>query len=123
MEILQINNLSFKYSQADKNAIENIDLSINSGEFVVMCGESGCGKSTMLRMLKREVKPYGETSGSIIYNGVDLEKIEKRASASEIGLVLQNPETQIVPDYVWRELAFGLENLGVEQNQIRRTVA
>lgn len=123
MEILQINNLSFKYSQADKNAIENIDLSINSGEFVVMCGESGCGKSTLLRMLKREVKPYGETSGSIIYNGVDLEKIEKRASASEIGLVLQNPETQIVTDYVWRELAFGLENLGVESNQIRRTVA
>lgn len=123
MEILQIKNLTFRYPEADKNALESVSLSVKTGEFSVICGESGCGKSTLLKMLKRELSPYGEGSGEILYNGTPLEKTDDRTAASEIGFVLQDPESQIVTDTVWHELAFGLESLGEDTGVIRRRVA
>lgn len=123
MEILQIENLSFKYPDAERNAISDINLSVKEGEFIVLCGESGCGKSTLLKLIKKELAPYGEKSGEILYNGCSLDKTDERTSASETGFVLQNPEAQIVTDTVWHELAFGLESLGLEAPVIRRRVA
>ncbi len=122
MEILKIENLSFKYPTSDVNAISDINLTINSGEFIVVCGESGCGKTTLLKLLKRELAPFGEQEGKIIYNGKDIKNLTERESASEIGYVLQNPDSQIVTDKVWHELSFGLENLGVPTSIIRRRV-
>lgn len=123
MEILQIKNLTFRYPQAEKIALQDVSLSVKSGEFAVICGESGCGKSTLLKLLKRELSPYGEKSGKIIYNGTPLSEIDDRTSAADIGFVLQNPESQIVTDAVWHELAFGLESLGLGIQTIRRRVA
>lgn len=122
MEILHIENLSFRYPKAEKYAIENINLSINSGEFIVVCGESGCGKTTLLKLLKKELAPAGEKSGKVFYNGLSQDELDDKVSAAEIGYVLQNPDSQIVTDKVWHELAFGLENLGIPTETIRRRV-
>ena len=122
MEILHIEDLSFRYPRAEKEALEHIHLQINSGEFVVICGESGCGKTTLLRLLKRELAPSGEKKGRILYCGTEQGELSERTAAAEIGYVLQNPDNQIVTDKVWHELSFGLENLGVPTDVIRRRV-
>lgn len=122
MEILRIENLSFRYPNAKSNAIDGVSLSINDGDFVVVCGESGCGKTTLLKLLKSELAPVGEKSGKIFYRGKEQEMLDPKSSASQIGYVLQNPDNQIVTDKVWHELAFGLENMGVDSDIIRRRV-
>lgn len=122
MEILRVENLSFKYPATQSKALDGISFSVNSGEFIVLCGQSGCGKTTLLKMLKKELSPAGEKTGNVFYNGVLQQEFESAASASEIGYVFQNPENQIVTDKVWHELAFGLENMGIESDVIRRRV-
>ncbi len=122
MEILHIENLTFSYPFTNKNALDGVNLSVNSGEFIVICGESGCGKTTLLKMMKPDLTPYGEITGSVMYNGEDIFTADRKITSSEIGFVLQNPESQIVTDKVWKELAFGLENIGVPRNKIRLRV-
>lgn len=119
MELLQVENLSFRYPKAEQNALEEIGFSVQSGEFIVLCGPSGCGKTTLLRLLKKELSPAGEMSGQITYQGAPQEAL---VDAGAIGFVQQNPESQIVTDKVWHELAFGLENMGVPTEVIRRRV-
>lgn len=114
MEQLRIENLTFRYAGAERNALEDVSLSVRSGEFLAICGESGCGKTTLLRLLKPELAPAGERSGTIDAGG--------KQTPGTIGFVLQNPDNQIVTDRVWHELAFGLENLGVPTEIIRRRV-
>ncbi|MBQ7354002.1 MAG: ABC transporter ATP-binding protein, partial [Clostridia bacterium] len=120
MEILQIENLSFRYPKAEHNALTDVTLSINRGELVVVCGQSGCGKTTLLRLLKKELAPAGEQVGSVRYCGTPVGELEDRTSAAEIGFVMQDPESQIVTDRVWHELVFGAENLGIPSDVIRR---
>lgn len=122
MEILQIRNLSFKYPVSEQKALDGIDISVRKGEFLLLCGASGCGKTTLLRLLKREIAPYGQKSGEILFGGTSVDELGEAESASQIGFVGQDPEEQIVTDKVWHELAFGLENLGVEKESIRRRV-
>ncbi len=123
MEILKIKDLSFAYPQAEKNTIENISFSVESGEFVALIGATGSGKSTLMRLLKREIMPMGTFSGEIRYQGQPIEEVDVKIAACKIGYVMQRPEQQIVTDRVWHELAFGLENMGLPQNVIRRRVA
>ncbi|MGE8203802.1 ABC transporter ATP-binding protein [Heyndrickxia sp. NPDC080065] len=123
MALIEVKNLTFQYPLQSQKALDDISLSIEEGEFVVFCGSSGCGKSTFLRQLKKELTPHGETSGDIYYKGALLEHLDSHRSASEIGFVMQNPENQIVTDKVWHELAFGLESLGFSTMEIRRRVA
>lgn len=122
MELLQVKNLSFKYPNTEKNALENINFSVDKGSFVLLCGKSGCGKTTLLKMIKKEISPFGEKLGEIFYNNKNLDDIDEITSVSKIGLVGQNPDEQIVTDKVWHELAFGLENLGVKTEKIRLRV-
>lgn len=122
MEILHIEDLSFKYPKSENNAVDHADLNVNSGEFIVVCGESGCGKTTLLKLLKKELAPAGEKSGHIFYKGIEQEQLDEKTASAEIGYVLQNPDNQIVTDKVWHELAFGLENMGVTTETIRRRV-
>ena len=119
METLTVKNLNFSYPDAASPALENISFSVRDGEFIVLCGESGCGKTTLLRLLKRELAPAGEISGEISLFGKPQSELDERASASEIGYVMQNPEAQIVTDKVWHELSFGMEGLGFESEKIR----
>lgn len=123
MAFLQIENLSFSYPNTKERALESVNLDIKEGEFVLVCGVSGCGKSTLLRHIKREITQHGSKTGTVYYRGVDIDKLDQRIAASEIGFVMQDPETQLVTDTVWHELAFGLENLGLSTSEIRRKVA
>ncbi len=122
MELFRIENLNFQYPTADHKTLEAISLTIQSGDFIVVCGQTGCGKTTFLKMLKRELTPHGEISGDIYYNGTRFDQVDAKTAASEIGYVLQNPENQVVTDKVWHELAFGLENMGLPTAVIRRRV-
>lgn len=123
MALIDIKNLSFTYPLQQNKALDNISLSIDKGEFVLICGETGCGKSTLIRQIKSDIAPFGGLKGQIYYDNIPLEDLDKRKSSSEIGYVMQNPDNQIVTDKVWHELAFGLENLGIKSPIIRRRVA
>lgn len=123
MDIIQIKNLSFAYPDTKVKALNNINLDIKESEFLVICGQSGCGKTTLLRNLKKEIAPYGDLTGSIHYKGFHRDQLDSKTSATEIGFVLQDPENQIVTDTVWHELAFGLENIGSPTPVIRRRIA
>lgn len=123
MEILRFEDLSFTYAGADKKAIENVSFSVNKGEFVLLCGQSGCGKTTLMRLVKKQAAPSGEKQGKIFVFEKDSETLDLRESAEKIGYVLQDPDKQIVCDKVWHELAFGLENLGENSDVIRRRTA
>ncbi len=123
MECFKIQNLNFTYPDVNKAALAEINISINSGEFVTICGQSGCGKTTLLRLLKPAISPVGERSGSIYFDGKPLTELDARRQAAEIGFVMQSPDNQIVCDKVWHELAFGAENLGLPNSKIRARVA
>ena len=123
MEILRVDGLKFSYPNQLKKALNNINFSIDEVDFVLICGESGCGKSTLLRHLKPELSPHGQVSGDIYYYSQKINDYSSKQLASEIGYVLQNPDSQIVTDKVWHELAFGLENMGLDTQSIRLRVA
>lgn len=111
MSVMDIKGLTFAYPNG-KEILHGIDLAIGEGEFVLLCGPSGCGKTTLLRCMKAEIAPIGEQKGSVT-----------KRPAKEIGYVFQNPDNQIVTDTVRHELAFGLENIGLPTEVIRRRVA
>lgn len=123
MEIYKIKDLSFAYPNSEGDVLKNINLSVKSGEFITLGGKSGCGKTTLLRLLKSSVSPYGKLKGSILYNNEPINSVPARKQASQIGFVLQNPDNQIVTDKVWHELAFGLESLGYTTQKIRTRVS
>lgn len=122
MEIFAVKNLTFCYAGSDKKAIDGLCLKIEQGDFVVVAGASGSGKTTLLKMLKPQLAPCGLQSGTIDFFGSPLAERSQMQTATEIGFVAQNPESQIVTDKVWRELAFGLENLAVEKSVILRRI-
>lgn len=122
MEILALKDLSFTYPDG-KNVLKDVSFSLREGEFALLCGSTGSGKSTLLRLLKRHIAPLGERGGEISLLGRREDELGDREAASAVGFVNQRPEEQIVCDKVWHELAFGLENMGLEQGEIRRRVA
>ena len=122
MALLEIKNLSFKYNVNNKYALNNISLLVEEGEFICLSGESGCGKTTLLRLIKNVCSPKGVLEGEINFLDTDVRKLSVKDN-SMIGFVYQNPENQIVTDTVWHELAFGLENLGYDNQTIRKRVA
>lgn len=123
MAHFKIENLSFSYPQKDKKVLDHIDLEIHKGEYIVLCGSNGCGKTTLLRHLKSVLAPHGKTEGAIYFEGVPLDKVSLRDQSMKIGYVMQDPDAQIVTDKVWHELAFGLESLGYDVRTMRMRVA
>ena len=124
MAHFQIKDLSFSYpTTKGKKSLDGVNLSIEKGEYVVLCGKSGSGKTTLLRQLKSVLAPHGKKTGEILFNGAPIEKVSQRDQSAKIGYVMQNPDDQIVTDKVWHELAFGLESLGCDQKTMRARVA
>ena len=123
MEQIQIRNLSFSYPDSGVDCLKDVSLSIEKGEFVLLCGTSGCGKTTLLRHLKSVLTPRGIRSGAVLFRGTPLDQVPLAGQSQAIGFVMQNPDDQIVTDKVWHELAFGLENLGVPRDVIGTRVA
>ncbi|MBP3477937.1 MAG: ATP-binding cassette domain-containing protein [Oscillospiraceae bacterium] len=124
MAHFEIKDLSFSYPTAKgKKSLDNVSLTIEKGEYIVLCGKSGSGKTTLLRQLKSVLAPHGKKAGEILFNGMPIEKVSQRDQSAKIGYVMQNPDDQIVTDKVWHELAFGLESLGCDQKTMRSRVA
>ncbi|MFJ8530278.1 ABC transporter ATP-binding protein [Bacillus sp. NPDC094106] len=119
----EIKNLSFTYNDESVQALTHISLSVSQGEFIVLAGRSGCGKTTLLKHLKKELLPIGERAGNVYYDGVSLQEISDLLSAQEVGMVFQNPENQLVMDTVIQELAFSLENVGLASHVIQKRIA
>ncbi len=123
MAHVTVKNLSFTYPDAERKALSDLSLTIESGAFITLMGATGSGKSTFLRLLKPELRQNGTLSGEILFDGADMMSLSSKDSAARIGYVAQNPEEQIVTDKVWHELAFTLENLGAPHSQIARRIA
>ncbi len=118
--MIEIKNLVYEYEEADHPAVDGVDLAIEKGEFLAVLGHNGSGKSTMAKCLNGLFQP---TRGDVIVDGMntkveeDIWKIRARA-----GMVFQNPDNQIVATVVEEDVAFGAENLAVEQGELRRRV-
>ncbi len=121
--LIQIKNLSFYYEneEGDKyKAIDDFNLDIKKGEFVVIIGHNGSGKSTLSKNMNAILKP---TEGDIIVNGMNTKDADKMWDIRQTaGMVFQNPDNQIVATIVEEDVAFGPENLGIEPAEIRRRV-
>lgn len=121
--IIEFNDFSFSYSGSDRLALEDISLKIVEGTINLIIGKSGSGKTSLLKMLKTNLMPAGKYSGKVSFKGQEISQMDQRSQTENIGFVSQNPDNQIVTDTVWHELAFGLENLGLQNSSIRSRVA
>ncbi|MDI3528328.1 MAG: energy-coupling factor transport system ATP-binding protein [Thermoanaerobacter sp.] len=120
-----IKDLTFRYKdQKERNAIENINLEIEKGEFVVIMGPSGAGKSTLAQCLNGLIPHFtkGHYSGDVIVKGIKVEETRVSKMAKEIGLVFQDFESQLFSTNTRLEIAFGPENFGVEREEIQRRI-
>ena len=120
---LEVEDYSFTYASSKVKALDGITFSLRKGSFAALCGVSGSGKSTLLRAFKPELAVAGEASGTIRVLGDDPYELSPVESATRVGFVMQDPENQIVTDTVWHELAFGLENIGMDVDTMHRRVA
>lgn len=120
---IEVQGLSFAYPGAGAPVLEGLDWRVPQGAFALLVGGTGSGKSTLLSLLKPEIAPAGERTGDARVLGENVADMDVRASAERVGYVFQDPENQIVCETVWHEMAFGLENLGLARDEMRRRVA
>lgn len=120
---IEVRGLSFAYPGVKAPVLEGLDWRVSQGAFALLVGGTGSGKSTLLSLLKPEIAPAGERTGDARVLGENVADMDVRASAERVGYVFQDPENQIVCETVWHEMAFGLENLGVSRDEMRRRVA
>ena len=122
MGYFKIENVNYKYPLEDKQALKNINIEIKKGEFWAVIGKNGSGKTTFCNMLRRFVPDFykGELKGKITLEDKELKDYSQKELVQKIGFVFQNPFTQIsgVKDTVFDEIAYGLENLGLDKGEI-----
>lgn len=123
MALFAFEELTFRYPEAPRDALRDASVAIEPGQFVLVCGQSGCGKTTLLRQFKSALAPHGNQSGRVLFDGVPLADVPEREQVARIGFVMQDPDAQIVTDKVWHELAFVLESLGCDERTMRLRVA
>jgi energy-coupling factor transporter ATP-binding protein EcfA2 len=128
MSALEFGDVSFSYPATDAEpypapVLEHVSLVVPEGAFALLTGSTGSGKSTLLRLAKPEVTPAGTLVGHVLAFDRDVRTLSPVESAQTVGLVFQSPDSQIVCDTVWHEMAFGLENLGTPVAEMRRRVA
>lgn len=120
---IEVRGLSFAYPGAAAPVLEDLDWAVPQGAFALLVGGTGSGKSTLLSLLKPEIAPAGELAGELRVLGESVADMDVRTSAERVAYVFQDPENQIVCETVWHEMAFGLENLGLARDEMRRRVA
>ena len=122
MGYFKIENVNYKYPLEEKQALKNINIEIKKGEFWAVIGKNGSGKTTFCNMLRRFVPDFykGELTGTITLEDKELKDYSQKELVQKIGFVFQNPFTQIsgVKDTVFDEIAYGLENLGLDKGEI-----
>ena len=122
--MIEIKNLSFRYSMNDDYTLKNINLSVHKGECILLCGKSGCGKSTLLKTINGIIAEFcnGEIDGSIKVCGMNTFETEIYKISEKVGSVFQNPKTQFYTTNTTDEIAFCLENYGVERMKINEKI-
>ncbi|KYC46669.1 MAG: putative ABC transporter ATP-binding protein [Candidatus Methanofastidiosum methylothiophilum] len=122
--MIEIKNLHFKYHSQTEEVLKGIDLIINKGEFVSIIGPSGCGKSTLCLTLNGIIPKTisGDFSGDVFVDGINTKDQEVSEFSRRVGMILQNPESQLFAMTVEEELAFGPENLAVPREEIENIV-
>ena len=120
--MIKIENLSFSYGKSPGPALRDVSLEIGDGEFVVLAGPSGGGKSSLCRALNGLIPHFygGTITGRVTVDGVETIKSSTRELAERVGFVFQDPENQLVSLDVEREVAFGLENLALPRDLIAK---
>ena len=121
--VIEATGFSFAYPASAEATVGPLDWSVSQGAFQLLVGSTGCGKTTLLRCCKPSLAPAGEQVGSLSVLGRAPADFSVREGAMDVGFVAQNPDTQIVCDTVWHELAFGLENIGMPRDAMRRRIA
>lgn len=123
--MIQLKNISYTYPAGSSSGeLKNISLTIPEGEFVVLCGRSGCGKTTVTRLMNGLIPHFyeGELTGDVIVNGVRIKETELSETARFIGSVFQNPKSQFFHADTTGELAFGCENQAIAREEIRKRI-
>ena len=124
MAIIETKNLTYTYPGGTKPSISDVSIRIEKGEFTLVTGPSGCGKTTLCRCFNGLIPHFyqGEMKGKITVAGLDVSEHPTYELAKHLGLVFQNPENQLFALSVEKDVAFGLENLGVPREEMRKTV-
>ena len=122
--MIEFRNVSFAYPEGEDGGLKNITLIIPDGQCVLLCGRSGCGKTTLTRLINGLIPQYfpGEMQGEVLLGGENLANIPMYRIAEKVGSVFQNPRTQFFNGQTDSEIAFGLENRAVPQGQLRPRV-
>ncbi|MBS7647508.1 ATP-binding cassette domain-containing protein [Candidatus Bathyarchaeota archaeon] len=122
--MIETKNLTYTYSGAGWPAIKEVSIKIEKGEFVLITGPSGCGKTTLCRCFNGLIPHFyqGELKGEITVAGLKVREHPVYELATHVGMVFQNPENQLFALTVEKDVAFGLENLGVSREEIRKRV-
>lgn len=119
---LAYDDVTFRYPGSRGDVLSGVSMAVPAGAFALLVGGTGSGKSTLLSLAKPQIAPAGDRAGQVRVFGRPVDGLDG-TEACEVGYVFQDPDNQIVCDSVWHEMAFGLENLGTPQGEMRRRVA
>ncbi len=125
MALIKFNNFHYRYKGNEEYALNNINLKILENKFILLIGATGSGKTSLIRSLNGLIPQFyaGYYKGSVVMNGKDTTKTSIADLSTEVGIVFQNPENQLIAMTVENEIAFGLENLGVPREIIKEKIA
>lgn len=124
--MIELKNISFKYELQEEKTLKDLNLHVREGEFIGVIGKNGAGKTTLCNIIRGIIPDFiqGEISGDILIDSKNINHIERGEMAELVGFVFQNPFSQIsgIKKTVFEEIAYGLENLGVEREEMKRRV-
>ena len=120
----ELNNVSFRYGNSDEGALHSLNMKIKKGECVLLCGASGCGKTTITRLLNGLIPHYyeGDLQGDITVLGRNIRDTSIEDLAGTVGSVFQNPRSQFFCVDTTAEIAFGCENMGLSETEIQKRI-
>ena len=122
--MIELKNITFSYEGRDQGGLHDINLTVKDGECILLCGRSGCGKTTITRLVNGLIPRFyaGELTGQVVIDGKDIAELTMYEIAEKVGSVFQNPRTQFFNTDSDSEIAFGLENQGMPTEKLRQRV-